>query len=229
MFPVNNIRAACEAKGITLAQLERALGIGNGVIARWENSVKSPPIDRVVEIAKYLEVTVSSLLSEDINEKTASPIEDEAVRIGRRYSELPESGKGAVRALLDYFEEAKPRQAKLIPLLGTSFAAGSPEPDFGNMLEDYEVDAGSRAEFAIRVHGDSMEPKLHDGAIAFGIKREPKDGDIAALMLDGGFLVKQYFADSYGNVYLRSLNEKYEDIVLRRTEEHVLLYIGTII
>lgn len=223
----NNIRVARKAKGWTMKELGIEVGAGESTISQYETGKRQPDNEMLLRIAEALDTTVGFILGE--TQKAASSVDDEAVRIGRRYSELPESGKGAVRALLDYFEEAKPRQAKLIPLLGTSFAAGSPEPDFGNALEDYEVDAGSRAEFAIRVHGDSMEPKLMDGSIALGIKREPKEGDVVALMLDGGFLVKQYFADNYGNVYLRSLNEKYEDIVLRRGEEHVLLYFGTII
>ena len=40
-FPVQNIRDACEKKGITLAGWERKLGIGNGVIARWEKAKRN--------------------------------------------------------------------------------------------------------------------------------------------------------------------------------------------
>ena len=212
--------------GKTLKQISEESKVPLGTLNKlFAGQTSDPKLETIKAVVHSLGHTLDELETQ----KTAPSIEDEAVRIGRRYAELPESGKGAVKALLDYYEESKPRQAKLIPLLGNSFAAGTPEPDFGNALEDYEVDAGSRAEFAIRVHGDSMEPKLTDGSIALGIRREPKDGDIVALMLDGGFLVKQYYSDSYGNVYLRSLNEKYEDIVLRRSEEHVLLYFGTII
>mgnify|MGYP002515605954 CR=1 FL=1 len=56
-FPVQNIRDACEKKGITLAELERKLGIGNGVIASWEKAKRNqllseptptPPTDPAV-------------------------------------------------------------------------------------------------------------------------------------------------------------------------------------
>ena len=60
-FPVQNIRDACEKKGITLAELERKLGIGNGVIARWENAVRQPPVDRLLAIAEELETTLDAL------------------------------------------------------------------------------------------------------------------------------------------------------------------------
>lgn len=69
-FPVNNIRAACKERGITLAELERALHIGNGVIAKWETAPRTPQIGIVIQIADYLGTTVGKLLGE---EKAAAP------------------------------------------------------------------------------------------------------------------------------------------------------------
>lgn len=60
-FPVENIRKRCAEKGITLAELERRTGIGNGVIRRWEFSKGSPPVDRLNLIAEVLETTVAAL------------------------------------------------------------------------------------------------------------------------------------------------------------------------
>ncbi len=65
-FPVDNIRMLCAMRNTTLAELERALGIGNGVIARWETNKKSPPYDRLVAIADYLGTTVDELSKPDI-------------------------------------------------------------------------------------------------------------------------------------------------------------------
>lgn len=63
-FPVDNIRAACQKQGTTLAEVERALGIGNGVIAKWEKKKGSPPYDRIIAIAEHLRVPVSDLTGE---------------------------------------------------------------------------------------------------------------------------------------------------------------------
>lgn len=60
-FPVDNIRRLCALHGITLAKLERELGIGNGVIARWENTKSSPPYDRLKQIADRFGVTVEQI------------------------------------------------------------------------------------------------------------------------------------------------------------------------
>ena len=64
-----NIRALCEKNGITLKRLERECGIGNGVIAKWDEKIKSPNIYGVAAVAKYFGVTVDYLLQN--HEKTA--------------------------------------------------------------------------------------------------------------------------------------------------------------
>lgn len=61
-FPVENIREACKDKGTTIAEVERALGIGNGVIGKWENGKKSPPIDRIISLAEFLGVPLQQLV-----------------------------------------------------------------------------------------------------------------------------------------------------------------------
>lgn len=141
----------------------------------------------------------------------------DALELARDFDVLDEHGRDALRALANV-ELARLRDAdsgtslRVIPLLGASFAAGKAEPDFGNMWTDYEVESDSPAEFAIRVHGDSMEPALPDGSIALGVRREPRDGEVAAFMLNGEFLVKQFCQDSQGNIYLFSLNRSRSDL-----------------
>lgn len=64
-FPVNNIRQACALAGITLAELERELKYGNGVIAKWEKTKKAPPYDRLAEIADRFGLSVDDLSNPD--------------------------------------------------------------------------------------------------------------------------------------------------------------------
>ena len=56
-----------------------------------------------------------------------------------------------------------------------------------------------------------MEPYLPDGSVALCRKGLPRDGDVAALLVDGGLLVKQVCEDSFGNLYLFSLNRSRKD------------------
>ncbi len=101
---------------------------------------------------------------------------------------------------------------KIIPLYATPAAAGYASPAFGDDYEDYEVQANSEADFAVRIAGDSMEPYIQDGSIAL-VKRGAtiRDGDVGLFFVDGDMKCKQYCQDYVGNVYLFSANRKRRD------------------
>jgi transcriptional regulator with XRE-family HTH domain len=92
-FPVENIRSACAQKGTTLAEIERDLGIGNGVIAKWKKAKGYPPYDRIQAIAKRLDVPVERLTGEE-QKSPALRIEDEA-------DELTDDIKDIIKELRD--------------------------------------------------------------------------------------------------------------------------------
>lgn len=60
---VRNIKRLCSAQGISVRQLEIALGFKNGIIGRWDTN--RPSIDRVKTVADYFGVTVDELIREE--------------------------------------------------------------------------------------------------------------------------------------------------------------------
>ena len=80
-FPVDNIRAICAQKGTSLKQIEKELGIGNGVIARWETKKGSPPYDRIIARAEHLNVPVSELTGEFEEKEKLTISEDDELDI----------------------------------------------------------------------------------------------------------------------------------------------------
>jgi len=54
------IKELCEDRGISIAEVERSVGLGNGVIRRWDEG--NPRIDGLKLVADYLGVTVDALL-----------------------------------------------------------------------------------------------------------------------------------------------------------------------
>lgn len=58
---VKRIKKLALANNITIAELERATGISNGRIAKWENSI--PGIDKVNLIAKFFDVSLDYLIN----------------------------------------------------------------------------------------------------------------------------------------------------------------------
>ena len=57
------IKELCKQRGLTVAEVEKAAGIGNGVIRRWDE--KSPTISKLKPVADLLGVTVDELTREE--------------------------------------------------------------------------------------------------------------------------------------------------------------------
>lgn len=60
------IRQLCDAKGETLASLERKLDFGNGTIRRWGDTV--PSGDKLVKVADFFNVSVDYLLGREVKQ-----------------------------------------------------------------------------------------------------------------------------------------------------------------
>ena len=189
----------------------------------------SATMETYAKIAKGTGITETELLLMLDDSVTINPdLSNREVVLVHKFRKADENKKQAVEAILD---GVKLRETKIIPLFGSSFAAGSFEPGTqGEPFEDYEVDADSKAEFAIRISGDSMEPELHDGEIALCTKRRPQIGEIVVCLVNGSFYVKQFITDGV-NIYLRSINRnrKDADLDIWATGNYTVKCFGTVI
>lgn len=219
----SRLRERREALGMKQSELGRLLGVTGSAIGNYENSVSAPKADVLYRAFDALQCDANYLFQDEMRSLPPEGVTPPELAIVRKYRTLDEHGKKLIGTLLDMESERLtapapvtelPPRTRIIPLLGNSFAAGVGEPDFGNALEEYEVEADRKADFAVRVNGDSMEPYLPDGSIALGIKGTPRDGDVAALMVNGAFYVKQVCIDALGNLYLFSLNRARKDLDL---------------
>lgn len=57
-----NVKRLCEEQNTSIWALERACGIANGTIGKWNGSINAPRIDTVKAIADHFGVTVDTLL-----------------------------------------------------------------------------------------------------------------------------------------------------------------------
>ena len=232
--------------GMTLAQIAEITGVREATVQRWESgAIKSIKYETIAVLADALHCTPSYLMGWEDSAIPAAKAKSgvlslDAERLAMNYDKLDEDSKRTVWAVVEselkrrtgvtLIEEAR-RQTKRIPLLPNSFAAGPGEPDFGNEVSYIEVPDDSHADFAIKVTGDSMEPWLKDGSIAYGVKGAPDDGEVGAFLVDGEYKVKQCCVDAFGNLYLFSLNrarKDADDVILRSAERSVVCF-GTIL
>ena len=225
VFLLNNlhetIESLCEKKGIKPGKMCNDLGLSRSLMTDLRSGRKTGiNASTASKIAKYFDVSVDYLLGESAKpQKEKAPagsggLTESDRNLIRAYHQASVADRQIIDNIVSRYlpgsgESVQPM--KPVPLFGTSAAAGPGEPDTGLPWENYEVPEDSRAEFAVRITGDSMTPVLADGEIALCVKRRPQVGDLAVIMVNGALLVKQYIRDNYGNVYLRSLNRARRD------------------
>ena len=56
----DKIKEICKSKNISITQLEKAAGLSNGAISKWNDS--SPTVDKLQSVAKILRIKVDRLL-----------------------------------------------------------------------------------------------------------------------------------------------------------------------
>lgn len=57
---VENVRALCKARGISIHKLEEAVGLGSGTIYKWKGG--SPNVTTLQLVADYLGVSLDELV-----------------------------------------------------------------------------------------------------------------------------------------------------------------------
>jgi SOS-response transcriptional repressor LexA len=152
-----------------------------------------------------------------------------------------QTSASAVRARSARIAQKPTQSAKILPVFTPSPAASTAATDFARrsvLLYDLPVSAGpgvylddsiaeeisipsnertASTDFALRISGNSMEPKYHDGDIVLVEDTDSVEiGELGIFVLDGNGYFKKYGGDR-----LISLNADYGDILLRDYAEAV--------
>lgn len=103
-----------------------------------------------------------------------------------------------------------------IPLLGT-IAAGSPILAEQNIEDYFNLDKKIKADFCLRIQGDSMiNVNILDGDIVFIKKQEElEDGEIGAVLVEDSATLKRFYREN-GSVILQAENPLYKPLVISK-------------
>lgn len=208
------LRQILDQRDMSVVELSRASGVSAPTLYSLikRDSMKAD-FDVLLRICAALELPVSVFSGDP----EALSLAERAV-LGK-YRRLDEHGRRLASLVLDAelerldapAAEPEPARGKVIPLYYTPAAAGYASPALGEDYEDYEVPAASKADFAARIQGDSMEPWIADGGVVLVRRGSVEIGDVGLFFVDGDMKCKQYCRDNYGNVYLFSLNRARAD------------------
>lgn len=211
------IRILRERKNWTQTELSQELGMKTyTTVSKWESDENFPKGKDLKKLAELFGVSSDYLLGLS----TVSKQDD----ISTIYNQLVPPRQEKVYNFAE--RQLEEQNRKVVPLFGTT-AANPTELSYGdiNMEDTIEINVPKKAECALVVKGDSMEPEYQNGDIVF-YKSQPavENGEMAIVEIDddGVTLKKVYYNYDDDKVVLRSLNGKYEDRELEPERVRIL-------
>ena len=192
-------------------------GIPKGTLSKISAGINTnPTLSTVESLCKALKCSINDAVGFVTESDNVSLSEFQAIK---KYRSLDPYGKKAVTSVLDIeFErcleakQKKKQHTRLIDFIDIPVSAG-----IGTYLDDerreqkeiIDSDLADKADFILRIDGDSMEPKYHSGEYVFVKKQDAVDiGQICIYYVDGNGYMKKYGGDR-----LISLNSRYDDIL----------------
>nr|DAY14257.1 MAG TPA: Repressor protein CI [Caudoviricetes sp.] len=178
--------------GLTLKQVAEKLGVSESLISRYEsNDVKNMGIDKIIPLAKVLDTTPAFLMGWE-TKKEKENINLETVNT-------------------DYI---------MIPLYESISAGyGASNSEFIEMIPVFGLKKNGTTYFAVKVEGDSMEPKIPNGSTII-IKKDIQieSGEIGAFNLNDENFVKQKKVVK-DRLILHSFNLAYDDKLVNEYDD----------
>lgn len=205
MAIADNIKRLRLKRDWTQEHLADLVGVTRSTVTQWETGWSQPRMGAVEKLAAAFGVSVADMVDD-----------------GQR--ELP---RGAIL----------PRKSKAAyaPLLGRVHAGDPQDPDVvdGPMVELPEsiAEAHPRAYF-LEVEGDCMDRVYPEGClILVDPDREPQNGSIAAVSIDGADYVMRRLLRTSNTMVLapESFNPEHEDIVITAASGRTVELAGTVV
>ena len=217
------LKNALSERGMKQTELSERTGISKSSISEWLNGRYEAKADKIVLIAKALNVNESYLIGLDV------PMENEVEQSSTKtildniFNKLEKPRQEIVinTAQEQLDEQNKEKTIKLFPYnVKEKLSAGTgygyfDDGNYDTVYYDEEYDY----DYASWIFGDSMLPDYPNGDVAL-IKACPfeYDGCVYAVDWDGQSYIKKVYKEEKG-LRLVSTNEKYSDKFAPFTEE----------
>ncbi|MBR5312203.1 MAG: helix-turn-helix domain-containing protein [Clostridia bacterium] len=193
-----------QKQGISQKDFAALIGIPANTYNQWENGKRQPDTETMLKLAEYFNVSVDYLLGRD--DKTVSAPRRKGIRI-------PVYGEVAAGLPIETIE---------------NFDSENPD-DWEEISEDM---ARGGDFFALRIHGDSMEPKISSGDIVI-VRLQPdvENGETAIVKVNGDTATCKKIKKTPQGLMLISTNPDYEPMFYSKQEvaELPVIIIGKVV
>ena len=219
------VTAIKNERGMTSEQLSRESGVPLGTLNKILAGITDEPkLSVALAIAGAFDCPIGRLLDGD--EHFSDTLNENERRVIGKYRRLDENGRELVETVMDKHlsqygtcESAQGEEAAeeismvTLPLYMLPVSAGMGVQLDDCYCENIEVRATKAslgADYALRVYGNSMEPKFAEGDILLVRRQDRVDiGDLGIFIADGEGYFKRFIGE-----YLRSFNPAYADICI---------------
>ena len=215
-------------KKYNMEQLELAYKLGRksgSTISEWEKGSYTPKIKVLAQIADIFHVDLDDLMNKDLTNSQTKVDKDSLVEQIAETSSLLHISRQA--KVYNYAREQLDEQLnekRSIYVVDTS-AAGEPI-EYGDFdSEMIQTDVPAKADKAIHIKGDSMEPKIASNSIIFYHEQPTLEiGEIGIFEINGSAVTcKKYYVDYESKkIVLKSINPKYEPMYFARDQVRIL-------
>lgn len=233
----DRLKKVREKANLTVKQAASALRLPYTTYNNYEKNMREPSGGVLCRIAEFYGVSTDYLLGleekcESSNKSSDNNSIKEKSEILKKINSLDEYGKKLVNFVIDSEYERcmecaekhqesllQPEPEEKIKMItvksseykvsaGTGFLLG--EGDADTEVEVPDTLLARKADFALCISGNSMEPIYHDGDVVL-VKRQNfvSTGEIGIFVVDGSGYIKKFGGDR-----LISLNNEYKDIIL---------------
>ena len=193
-----------QKQGISQKDFAALIGIPANTYNQWENGKRQPDNETMLKLAEHFNVSVDYLLGRD----------DKPVSVPRRKGvRIPVYGDTAAG----------------VPILAIEDFDSDDPDDWEEITEDM---ARSGDYIALRIKGDSMEPRMKTGDIVI-VRLQPdvETGDVAIVRVNGDSATCKKIKKTPQGLWLISFNPEYEPMFYspQEIEELPVAIIGKVV
>ena len=228
---IKKYRVDCD---MTQSDLAKLVGKAPSVIANWEAGTNRPDVDSIQKMLNVFNIDANTFFDwQSPDNKKSALSDDRTLEFATKFIKLDKHGREIVEFVINNEAERMKSEAEdatdiisatlpmwtindletiTLPLLLQSRSAGNGDFADDESAEDKAVhlsDITRRADYLIKVNGESMEPDYPDGCIvAVRLQEDVKLGEVGVFVSSGDSYIKRRGIDS-----LESINTKCPDVI----------------
>lgn len=227
--------------GFTQPELAKMLGVSKGSVGNYECDVSAPNEKILIKLFDILKCDANFLYQDSLVPRDPFTLDPDEKDIITQYRTLDDHGREIVRSNLTLEAKRVKQLQEAEAKRKTASKAAQKDGKYSNTpmrsirSSIYRVSAGTgvllgeddwetikipdtpetkKADFALTVYGNSMEPVYYDGDIVLVQQTEEIGlGEIGIFIINSDGYIKKY-----GGNRLISLNAEYEDILFNRND-----------